>query len=119
MELERAFWVGVSEGAILTSWRRRRGGKEWVVRKVRREGVGVVWGGLWFVVEVKNVVMGVWMKGVMPLMFQLKILREGEGVCVSVCFSVVVFAMRRRFSGGGDISRSIVGVCGTLSKPRI
>ena len=55
----------------------------------------------------KKEVMGCWTKGDMPLMFQLKSLNEG--VCDSFCFSMtVVFAIRRRFGGGGEISRSIV-----------
>ena len=102
---ETAFWVAVSEGLILTSWRKRKVGKFCRWRKSRREACGCVCKG--DLEEVKKEVMGCWMKGDMPLMFQLKSLNED--VRDSFCFSMtVVFAIRRRFSGGGEISRSIV-----------
>jgi hypothetical protein len=48
------------------------------------------------------------MKGDMPLMFQLNSLSDWSA-CGSFCFfTTLVFAIRRRFSGGGDISRSII-----------
>ena len=97
----------MSEGFILTSWRKSRVGKFCLLRKSRREACGCVCEG--DLEELKKEVMGCWMKGDMPLMFQLKSLNEG--VCDSFCFSmIVVFAIRRRFSGGGEISRFIVAV---------
>jgi hypothetical protein len=78
---------------------------------VRGCGCGCVWGGFGLLLEVKNEVMGCcccWMKGDMPLMFQLNSLSDWSA-CGSFCFfTTLVFAIRRRFSGGGDISRSII-----------
>jgi hypothetical protein len=52
--------------------------------------------------------MGFWMKGEMPLMFQLNNLRDSDRSrwdLVGVC------ARRCRFKGGGDISRFMLLAC--------
>lgn len=67
MALRTLDWVEVSEGEILTSWRKRRVGQLWRRRKARREAVWV--GDV--AVLVKKEVIDFWRKGWMPLMFQV------------------------------------------------